>query len=407
MADEDDLYGVLGVSQHSPDSDIKKAYHRLARQYHPDKNPGYEDKFKSIQFAYEVLSNPEKRQMYDQFGISAVKDGGGDSGASVFTRGFGAGGDIFSSLFGGGDPFGRRRRAKAETIGIPLEVTMEELYIGATKSVEYKRKVLCKPCSGTGGRKAGSVTRCRKCSGTGISVTHRPIGHQMVQQIQSTCTDCGGTGDFVREKDRCKKCKGKKLNEVDYKLEVPVSPGMKHEQRIPFRGEADEMPDGDAGDVIVILQQMDHTTLRREGVDLFLDKKITLHEALCGLNFLVYHLDGRKLLVKCLPGEVVSPGSVKGIIGEGMPQYRHPDIHGNMYITFEIEFPVDGFLDEENLIKLEQLLPAKPDEPIVGDDAEEVHLLDLADTKGMDAMDEEDSDEGEMAGGPRVGCAHQ
>lgn len=405
-----ELYDRLGVSKHASFSEIKREYHRLAKQYHPDKNPGNEDKFKDIQFAYEVLSDPQRRERYDHFGMSAVKDDGEGAGPS----GFPFGESIFSTMFGG-DPFGfgggRRRRSKAESIAIPLEVTLEELYNGATKSVEFKRKELCASCHGSGG-KSGSVTTCKKCKGSGIQTMYRQIGPGMVQQMQSQCDDCGGSGDFIREKDRCKKCKGKRLIERDHKLEVPISPGMRHEQRIPFRGEADQMYQGEAGDVIVVLQQMDHAVFRRSDLDLIIDKKISLREALCGFQFPLEHLDGRKLWVKSDDCDVLSPGCVRGLTNEGMPMFRHNEIRGNLYIRIDVDFPEDQFLTEENLKKLESLLPSRPDEPPISEDMEDVNMMEFEGTRGLgddshrgEAYDESDDEDG--PGGHRVGCSQQ
>lgn len=407
-----ELYDRLGVSKNASFGEIKREYHRLAKQFHPDKNPGNEDKFKDIQFAYEVLSDADKRERYDHFGMAGVtEDGAGPSGFPF--GGFG-GGSLFSQMFGGGgDPFGfgdRRRKSKAESIAMPLEVTLEELYNGATKSIEFKRKELCASCHGSGG-KSGSVTTCRKCKGSGIQATFRQIGPGMVQQMQSQCDDCGGSGDFIRERDRCKKCKGKRLLEKEHKIEVPISPGMKHEQRIPFRGQADQMYQGEAGDVIVVLQQMDHAVFRRSDIDLIIDKKITLREALCGFQFPLEHLDGRKLWVKSDEGDVLSPGSVRGLSGEGMPMFRHNEIRGNLYIRIDVEFPENQFVSEDDLKKLESLLPSRPDGPAISEDMEEVGMIEYEGTRGGDDGHKEaydESDEEDIAGGGhRVGCAHQ
>ncbi|CAI7999211.1 DnaJ homolog subfamily A member 2 [Geodia barretti] len=411
---ERDLYEILGVPKNTSLSDIKRAHHRLARQYHPDREGGNDEKFKEVQTAYEILSDSEKREMYDRYGMDGVRESGG-GGMGPMSDMFPSG--LFSQFFGG-DSFGgfgggRRRRPRAETIGIPLDVTLEDVYSGATKHVEYKRKVLCKTCSGTGG-KHGTVVRCRNCKGSGIQVSHRPIGPGMVQQIQSMCGDCGGTGDFIREKDRCKKCKGKRVIEIDEKLEVIVSPGMSHNQKIPFRGKADEIPDGDAGDLIVILQEQDHALFKRVGIDLMMEKTITLNEALCGCEFVVKHLDGQQLLVKTNPGEAIAPDTMKGVREWGMPSERHTTNKGNLYIKFTVQFPQSGFLpSDEERKKLEELLPRKRQSEELLEEAEEVDMIDFEGTKGEDgglggedSSDEEDS--GRRGGHHNhVGCSQQ
>lgn len=390
-------------------NDIRKAYHRLARQYHPDKNEGDDTKFKQVSYAYQILSDPQKRDIYDQYGMAGIKGDAGDAGfGSMF------GGDIFSHFFGG--PFGgggRQRRAKGETIGIPLEVTLEELYTGVTKTVEYKRKAICKSCLGTGGKSStGAGQKCKKCQGSGIQVTHRQLGGSLIQQIQSQCSDCGGTGDFIKEKDRCKKCKGKKVVEEDKKLEVPISPGMSNQQKIPFRGEADEAPDMDAGDVLVILQQTDNVDFVRDGIDLITKKKITVAQALCGFSTVITHLDGRKLLVVTPPGHVVSPDSMLAVRDEGMPAYRRPETKGHLYIKFEITFPENSFLPHDKLQELEKLLPPAPN-PIIPPEHEDVDLHDFENTRGVDGSTggreayNNDDDDDQSGGMPRVGCSQQ
>jgi DnaJ family protein A protein 2 len=237
----------------------------------------------------------------------------------------------------------------------------------------------------------------------------------MVQQIQSTCDDCGGTGDFIREKDRCKKCKGKRVVEVDEKLEVPVAPGMKHNQKIPFSGKADEIPDGEAGDVIVILQEEDHALFKRAGIDLVMEKSISLSEALCGCEFVVKHLDGQQLLVKTRPGEVIAPESMKGVRDWGMPAFRHTDIKGNLYIKFSVLFPESGFLpSEEDREKLVALLPRHRREDKASEEAEEVDMIDYEGTKGEEGGrrgeaydDSDDEDAGARGGHSHVGCSQQ
>jgi len=400
------LYDVLKVSRNASDSEIKKSYYKLAKEYHPDKNPDAGEKFKEISFAYEVLSNPEKKETYDRYGLEGLKDGAGGPG--------GFGGDIFSDLFGGffgGMGGGRRgsRQRKGEDTFHPLRVTLEDLYNGKTSKLQLKKTVICKKCNGVGG-KAGANQSCKTCSGRGIQVTLRRLGPGMMQQMQSVCSACHGEGEVINEKDRCKDCKGAKVTQETKILEVHVDRGMKDGQKIYFRGEGDQQPGMEAGDVIIVLQLKEHDTFTRNGSDLSCTYNLGLTEALCGFQFVIKHLDGRDLVIKSPPGEVIEPGAVKMVKGEGMPGYRNTFESGNLFIKFTIVFPPKNFADEKVIKELERLLPdrtkfVKPEGELV----EEVDLDDFDPNADQghhgNAYDEDDDDEG--AHGPQVQCAHQ
>lgn len=202
----------------------------------------------------------------------------------------------------------------------------------------------------------------------------------MLQQMQKPCDDCGSTGEFINEKDRCHSCRGKRVINETKILEVHVDKGMKDEQKITFRGEGDQQPDVEAGDVIIVLQQKTHESFQRNGNDLYMPLTISLTEALCGFVYVLKHLDGRHILIKSKPGEVITPGSVKGIKGEGMPIYRNPFEKGNLYVKFNIEFPENNFISEKSLKLFEKLLPDR-NEPmdidLADEHTEEVDLHDF------------------------------
>ncbi|CAG2211198.1 dnaJ homolog subfamily A member 2-like [Mytilus edulis] len=414
MADSK-LYDILGVSRSAQDNEIKKAYYKLAKEYHPDKNPEAGEKFKEISFAYEVLSNADKRETYDRYGLQGLKEGAGSSGGfpDIF-------GDLFGGIFGGGSPFGggfggmggpRRGRRKGEDTYHPLKVTLEDLYNGKTSKLQLSKTTICTKCSGVGG-KQGAMHRCKTCNGRGVKVTLRQLGPGMVQQMQSICPDCRGEGETISEKDKCKECKGKKVTQQTKVLEVHVDKGMKDNQKIPFRGEGDQLPDIEPGDVIIVLQTQDHEVFTREGEDLLCSYTLSLTEALCGFQFTLKQLDGRDLLIKNPPGQVIHPGSVKVVKGEGMSVYRNPFEKGDLIVKFDITFPPKNFADPEQLKKLESLLPSRPEREIpTGEDVEEVDLVEFDESRGgrrrnRDAYNEDDEDE-EGGHGPRVQCAHQ
>ncbi|KAJ8247293.1 hypothetical protein GJAV_G00244630 [Gymnothorax javanicus] len=403
------LYDILGVSPSASENDLKKAYRKLAKEYHPDKNPNAGDKFKEISFAYEVLTNPEKKELYDRYGEQGLREGGGGGGGMD---------DIFSHIFGGG-LFGfmgghsRSRnggRRRGEDMVHPLKVSLEDLYNGKTTKLQLSGCQVAGFC-GQGG-KTGAVQKCTACRGRGMRIMIRQLAPGMVQQMQSVCTDCNGEGEVISEKDRCRKCDGKKVVKEVKILEVHVDKGMKHGQKITFGGEADQAPGVEPGDIVLVLQEKEHEVFKRDAHDLHMTHKIGLVEALCGFQFTLKHLDGRQIVVKYPPGKVIEPGSVRVVRGEGMPHYRNPFEKGDLYIKFDVLFPDNNWINPEKLAELEDLLPSRADPPIISADAEEVDLLDYDLSQGSsgghrrEAYNDSSDEEGGPHG-PGVQCAHQ
>jgi len=245
------LYELLEVSPDADDATIKKAYRKLAMKWHPDKNPEKkkeaEDKFKEISQAYEVLSDPKKKKTYDQYGEEGLKDdgpgGGGRDAHSMFADLFGFGG-------GGG---GRRGRQRTEDIRFKLEISLSDFYNGALKKLRVKRNVLCVDCGGKGSKTEGATQVCGQCNGNGIQIMIRRIGPGMMQQMQAKCDKCDGQGELISDKDRCTACEGKKIVKQEKVLEVHIDPGMKEGQTVKFPEAADQAPDAETGDIVVIL----------------------------------------------------------------------------------------------------------------------------------------------------------
>ncbi|RZB83722.1 DnaJ protein-like isoform B [Glycine soja] len=236
-SDSTRYYEILGVSKNASPDDLKKAYKKAAIKNHPDKG-GDPEKFKELAQAYEVLSDPEKREIYDTYGEDALKEGmgGGGGGHDPF--------DIFSSFFGG-SPFGSggssrgRRQRRGEDVVHPLKVSLEDLYLGTSKKLSLSRNVLCSKCNGKGSKSGASMT-CAGCQGTGMKVSIRHLGPSMIQQMQHPCNECKGTGETINDRDRCQQCKGEKVVQEKKVLEVVVEKGMQNGQKITFPGEADE-----------------------------------------------------------------------------------------------------------------------------------------------------------------------
>lgn len=357
-SDNSKYYEVLGVSKSASQDELKKAYRKAAIRNHPDKG-GDPEKFKELAQAYEVLSDPEKRDVYDQFGEDALKEGMGSGSGGVHNH-F----DIFESFFsgsfgGGGSRFRARRQKRGEDVMHMLRVSLEDLYNGTTKKLSLSRNILCRKCKGKGSKSGASGT-CYGCQGTGMRVTTRQIAPGMIQQMQHVCPECRGSGEVISDRDRCPQCKGNKVTQEKKVLEVNVERGMHHNQKITFEGEADQAPDTITGDIVFILQQKDHAKFKRKFDDLYVEHTLTLTEALCGFQFVLTHLDGRQLLIKSNPGEVIKPDHYKAINDEGMPNFDKPFIKGWLYIHFDVVFPESGVLSPDTCRAIETILPSRP-----------------------------------------------
>jgi len=413
MVKETKFYDVLGVAPTADDNSLKKAYRKLAMKYHPDKNPEAGDKFKEISMAYEVLSNPEKRKLYDQAGEQGIKEGGsGGGGAGMNPM------DIFDMFFGGGgggDPFGRgRQRGPRRTKNLvhQLSVSLEDMYNGTVRKLALQKNVICDGCEGIGG-KPGAVQKCPNCRGTGMQVRIQQLGPGMMQQIQSMCGECHGEGERVDPKLRCKKCNGRKVNRERKILEVSVDKGMEDGQKVTFSGEGDQEPGLEPGDIIIVLDEKAHALFKRNGQDLIMKMDISLTEALTGLKKAVKTLDDRTLVIQTVRGEVIKTGDLKMVRGEGMPQYRNPFEKGRLIIQFNVVFPPS--LEPSVAEKLASILPPA-DEPILPDEVDEVDLNDFdpeADRQqqhhrmGHGHFDDDDEGHHGHPGGPGVQCATQ
>lgn len=366
-------------------------------KHHPDKNPGNkeaESKFKDLGEAMEILGDEKKRKTYDTHGLKAAREGSTPM----------EGTDIFEHLFG----FGRQRGpAKTEDTVHELSVTLEDLYKGKTTKLQVTRDKLCVKCHGKGVKEGAQSADCSKCGGRGVVLIQKQIGPSMIQRMQTHCPDCQGRGEIIKDSDRCAQCNGKKVAKDRKILEVFIDKGMRHGQKITFAGEADEAPNMEAGDVIFVVSEVKHQLFTRKGSDLFMEKEITLIEALCGFEFKFRHLDDREILVKSQASKTVKPNETKTIAGEGMPTYKRPYDMGNLYITFTVKFP--DTIDEKHFKALETALPPRPPAPKVTKDTETVELTDFDLNQAKKSQKINNAyDEDERGGAQRgVQCAQQ
>lgn len=406
MVKDTKFYDILEVKPDATENDLKKAYRKLALKFHPDKNPDAGDKFKEISHAYEVLSNPDKREAYDRYGEEGLQDNGGMGGMNaedIFAHFFGGG------MFGGGRGGRQSGPRKGRDIAHALQVSLEDLYRGKTSKLAIQKKVICSKCEGKGGK---DVQTCAPCKGQGVRVTLRQFG-PMVQQSQSTCQDCNGSGQQIKEK--CKGCLGKKTVQEKKVLEVHIDRGMKHGQKIVFSGESDQEPGVIPGDVIIVVQEKPHSFFKRSGDDLFCKIKLDLLSALAGGEFVINHLDERVLKVPIKAGEVIRPGDFKKIKNEGMPGYKRPYDRGMLYVEFELVFPCNNWTSIDKIKSLEHILPPRTISNLKNVDPEMIETVDLQECPNPPRVSHEEhhhqhyeASDDEESSGPRVQqCAQQ
>ncbi|CCG81051.1 Putative uncharacterized protein [Taphrina deformans PYCC 5710] len=363
------LYDILGISPEAGAPDIKKAYHNLVRREHPDKKPEEEreeaaERFREIQEAYDILREPETRAQYDEMGLDGMA-GRGAGGGSGMPGGMDMD-DLFAQMFGGGmgGPPGRhppRRTPRKQNVEHEYPVSLEDLYRGKSTKMKGTRNKICPHCTGSGCRSNHSPSKCPSCDGKGSKTASMMVGPGMYSQQQVECPSCEGSGKTIKDKDRCRKCKGKKVVDEVKIMEVFIDRGMADGEQVVLTGQADEVPGGEAGDVVITLAQRPHDVFTRLGSDLKADLTITLAESLCGFSrVVVNHLDGRRLTYASPVGKVMRPGETIVVKGEGMPVGHRREGFGDLYLLVRVDFPEDNFLSEKGEYgRLSGLLPQK------------------------------------------------
>ena len=338
--DKRDYYEVLGVAKTATDDEIKKAYRTLAKKYHPDLNGGDKDceaKFKEVNEAYEVLSDPQKRARYDQFGHEDPRAGGAGGGYGDFTGGFGGGfDDIFSAFFGGGFGGGGQRARgpqRGDDLRYDLTITFEEAAFGCEKEISVTRDENCEECGGTGARKGTQPTQCPTCHGTGQvqSFVNTPIGR--VSNVR-VCEACHGQGTIIN--DPCPKCSGRGRVRRNRKITIKIPAGIDNGMQIPLRKQGEPgLRGGENGDLYIFVTVKPHKLFTRENYDLYCDVTVSFTQAALGGEIDVPTLNG---MIKHNLPEGTQPGTVIRLRGQGIQNLRGAG-KGDLYIKINVEIP--------------------------------------------------------------------
>ena len=366
MAEKRDYYEVLGVSKTASDSEIKSAYRKLAKKYHPDMNPGdkeAEAKFKEASEAYAILSDADKRRQYDQFGHAAF-DGGAGGGAGGFDfNGFDMGdifGDIFGDFFGGG---GRSRSAnngpmKGQNVRVSVHLTFEEACFGTEKEIELNIKEDCAKCHGTGAKPGTQPETCSKCGGKGQVVFTQQSLFGVVRNVQA-CPDCHGTGKII--KDRCPDCGGSGYISRRKKISVSIPAGIDNGQSIRIRDKGEPGIDGGPrGDLLVQVIVGRHPIFQRQDYDIYSTAPITFAQAALGAEVRIKTIDGDVMYT-------VKPGTQTDtrvrLRGKGVPTTRNKQVRGDHYVTLVVQVPTKMNAEQKELLKaFDQAMDGKKEE---------------------------------------------
>jgi molecular chaperone DnaJ len=348
LSNKNDFYDVLGVSKTATDDELKKAYRKLARQYHPDvnkDNPKAAEKFKEISEAYSVLSDKDKRAQYDQFGHAAFENGGGGAGANGFGgfSGFGGAGgmdDIFDMFFGGqgGRSSGRRQKNNGPQRGadlrVDLEISFEEAAFGVEREIRLNREEECSVCHGTGAEPGTKVETCPECHGTGeVQFTQNTMFGQMMNV--RPCSRCGGTGKIIEKK--CKNCHGNGRVKISKKVKVKIPAGVDNGSRLRVSNEGEAgLRGGGRGDLYVYLYVRRHKYFKRDGTTILCEVPINIVQATLGAEIKVPTLDG-SVVMKVPAG--TQPGKVLRLKKRGVPDLRRKDSRGDQLVTIKVVVP--------------------------------------------------------------------
>ena len=351
------LYDRLGVQPNANENELKKAYRKLSMKYHPDRNADNKDeatkKFQEISEAYSILSDGEKRKMYDQIGIDMLKHGGEGPGfdpSDIFSQFMSQMGGIGGFPFGGGNPFGgRQQQSEEEHCILEKVVTLEEIYNEKTINVVYNIKVYCDTCDGFG-TKSKKESKCQQCNGNGKQVKIMKQG-PMIQQIVMPCQKCSGSGQYIDNNDRCNTCSGNKFNIKNKNVNVPLKQGLVSGNKVQLAKKG-HIYKTKKTDLVIVINIKNNDIFQREGNDLHTTVRIPFYQDLFGFTRKLKHLDERTIYFNTQDQNNFS--NVKVISGEGLK-----DLHGNkgdLYIHIETITPDISILDDKEKIELKNIL---------------------------------------------------
>lgn len=345
-----DYYEVLGVDKNADDAAIKKAYRVLAKKYHPDMNPGdaeAEKKFKEASEAYAVLSDPEKRRQYDQFGHAAFDGAGGAGGFDFNSMDFGdIFGDLFGGMFGGGSRRANNGPMKGANVRTSVRVTFEEACFGVDKDLELTLKDECKTCHGTGAKPGTSKETCPKCGGKGQIVFTSQSFFGTVRNVQ-TCPDCGGSGKIIKEK--CNDCHGTGYIASKKKIQVSVPAGIDDGQSIRIRDKGEPGTNGGPrGDLLVEVLVSRHPIFQRQDYNIYSTVPMSYAVAALGGEILIDTIDGR-VAYEVKPG--TQTDTKVRLKGKGVPTLRDKNVRGDHYVTLVVETPTKLSAEAKDLLK--------------------------------------------------------
>ena len=349
MATELDYYSVLGVERGASDAEIKRAFRKLAQQWHPDVNadPAAQARFKEINEAYQVLSDPDRRQRYDMFGRAGV-GGGGEGDFGFGASGFGGFSDIFDAFFGGATATSARRgRPQAGSdLRYDLRITFEEAITGTEKEIDFRVLDTCETCGGSGARAGTSPTTCPQCNGRGeVRTVRQTMLGQMVNV--SACPRCRGEGRIVE--DRCVTCQGEGRIERKRDLRVTIPPGIDEGHQIRLSGEGEVGPRGGTpGSLYVAVHVSPHPTLKRDGTELYYEGSVSIVQAALGTTLIVPTVEGDEE-VEVKAG--TQPGTEIRLRGRGVPHLRRNGVRGDLHVLVDVAVPTRLSKKERELLQ--------------------------------------------------------
>ena len=352
-----DYYTTLGIERSASPDEIKKAYRKMALKYHPDRNkdPGATEKFKEIGEAYEVLSNPEKKEIYDKYGKEGLENQGhmpSGNAADIFNMFFG-GGSPFGGIFGGGgNPFsamfgnGGNMEEQPDNIRLRLGISIQDVYNGCTKNIKLPINIVCPKCKGSKMKPGKSINKCKYCNGTGMFVQQHS---NMI--MQSTCNHCQGKGKSINDADKCDKCNGMGIVKTETEFNIPIKKGTKTGDKF-VSSEGNFIPSGKRGQIIFEFIVKNDDTFKVSDINnnnLEMTCEVNLIDSLVGASINIKHIDGKKYTIKL--SKIVNNKQKINVPGLGLPLKNKPNKYGDLIITINLIMPEDLTNEQKTELK--------------------------------------------------------